>query len=188
MRHACKTFGLALLLGGALVSACNTAPDPKDQVSKELDAAQIGDVNLDYDSSNKVLHLKGEVDNAGQKSRAEEIANRVVGTSGRVANELTVAGPAATSVDDMDGNIRRELNAKMANDTALMNRSINFDVNNGVVTIKGDVRTDAEREKVAELTRSTPNVRDVVNALTLDSEQRPAGTSGSTIPGPNSPR
>jgi hypothetical protein len=56
------------------------------------------------------------------------------------------------------------------------------------VTIKGDVKTDAERQKVAELTRSTANVRDVVNALTLDGEPRPAGTSGSSVPGTNSPR
>jgi osmotically-inducible protein OsmY len=188
MRHASITVGIALLLSGALATACSNAPDPQDQVSRELEAAQIEDVNLDYDSSNRVLHLKGEVDNTAEKSRAEEIATRVVGTSGHVANELTIAGPASSAIDDMDGNIRRELNAKIANDAALENRSINFDVNNGVVTIKGEVRTDAERQKVAELTRATANVRDVVNSLTLDGEQRPAGTSGSSVPGPNSPR
>jgi osmotically-inducible protein OsmY len=81
----------------------------------------------------------------------------------------------------MDGSIRRELNARIANDVTLENRSINFDVNQGVVTIKGEVASDAERQKVGELARATPNVRDIVNALTLDSDTRRDSTA---VPSP----
>lgn len=167
MRHVSKTLGMALLVSAALSTACDRGSNPKEQVSKELDAARISDVNLDYDQSNRVLHLKGEVNTAAEKSRAEDIANRVVGTSGRVANELTVAGPASATADDMDGSIRRELNAKVANDRALMDRSIDFDVNNGVVTIKGEVMSEGERKTIADMTRETANVKDIVNALTI---------------------
>src|SRR5262245_34211390 len=133
---------LALLVTASLSGACNRGPDPKDQIERDLKSASITDVNVDYDRSNKVVHLKGAVDNPAEKSRAEDIAQRAVGTSGRVANELTVKGVNETTADDMDNAIRRELNAKVNNDRMLEDRSINFDVNNGVVTVKGEVRNE----------------------------------------------
>ncbi len=163
---------VAMLFSAALVAACSSEPDPKDRVSEALEQANLDDVNVDYDSSNRVLHLKGEVNSPTDSSRAEEIAAKVVGTSGRVANELTVAGMNDKTADDMDGAIRTELNAKVANDKMLAMRSINFDVNNGVVTIKGEVMNDAERQKIAELAKGTANVRDTVNALTVNESLR----------------
>jgi osmotically-inducible protein OsmY len=68
----------------------------------------------------------------------------------------------------MDNAIRKELNAKVNNDRTLEDRSINFDVNNGVVTIKGEVRNDAEKAQVNQMAKSTENVREVVNALEIN--------------------
>lgn len=175
MMRGYSTGLLALMMGAALAGACSSDNDPKDLVSKELETAQIDDVNLDYDRGNRVLHLKGEVENEAERSRAEEIANRVVGTSGSVANELTIVG-MEDRADDMDGAIRRELNARMDNDVVLEKRDINFDVNNGVVTIKGNVADDTERQKVNDMAKATPNVKDVVNALTLDAAAAREGT------------
>jgi hyperosmotically inducible periplasmic protein len=158
---------LAVLITAGL-GACNRGPDPKDQSERDLKSASIPDVNVDYDRSNQVIHLKGAVDNSAEKSRAEDIAQRAVGTSGRVANELTVKGVNDKTADDMDNAIRKELNAKVNNDRMLEDRSINFDVNNGVVTIKGEVRSEAEKAKVNEMAKSTENVRDVVNALEIN--------------------
>ena len=159
---------LAVLITASLGSACNRGPDPKDQVERDLKSASISNVNVDYDNSNKVVHLKGAVDDSAEKARAEEIAQRAVGTSGRVANELTVKGVNDKTADDMDNAIRKELNAKVNNDRTLEDRSINFDVNNGVVTIKGEVGNQAEKAKVSEMAKSTENVRDVVNALEIN--------------------
>jgi hyperosmotically inducible periplasmic protein len=152
----------------SLGAACNRGPDPKDQIERDLKSASMPDIDVDYDSSNKVVHLKGAVDNSAEKSRAEEIAQKAVGTTGRVANELTIKGVDEKTADDMDNAIRKELNAKVNNDRTLEDRSINFDVNNGVVTIKGEVRTDAEKAQVTAMAKSTENVRDVVNALEIN--------------------
>jgi osmotically-inducible protein OsmY len=165
----------------SLGAACNRAPDPKDQIERDLKSASMPDVDVDYDRSNKVVHLKGAVDNSAEKSRAEEIAQRAVGTSGRVANELTVKGVDDKTADDMDNAIRKELNAKVNNDRTLEDRSINFDVNNGVVTIKGEVRNEAEKTQVNAMAKSTENVRDVVNALEINP------TVGRTTPKPATP-
>jgi len=159
---------LAVLITASLGGACNRGPDPKDQIERDLKTASMPNVNVDYDRSDKVVHLKGAVDNSAEKSLAEEIAQRAVGTSGRVANELTVKGVNDKTADDMDNAIRKELNAKVNNDRMLEDRSINFDVNNGVVTIKGEVRNEAEKAKVNEMAKSTENVRDVVNALEIN--------------------
>jgi len=155
-----------------LAGACNRGPDPKAQVSEQLKTANIRDVNVDYDRDAKVVHLKGAVDNAAERSQAEEIAQRAVGTSGRVANELTVKGATDRTADDHDGDIRRELKAKVDNDEALKDRDINFDVNNGVVTIKGDVATAAEKQKVGQMAQSTENVTEVVNSLDVKPANR----------------
>jgi osmotically-inducible protein OsmY len=68
----------------------------------------------------------------------------------------------------MDGAIRKELAAKVDNNRTLQDRHINFDVNNGVVTIKGDVRNEAEKKEIADMAKSTANVREVVDALQID--------------------
>jgi osmotically-inducible protein OsmY len=162
----------------AFAGACNRAPDPKDRVSRDLKEAHIDDVNVDYDHAAKIVHLKGAVDSSAEKARAEDIAQKAVGTSGAVANELTVKGVDDRTADDMDGAIRKELNAKVDNDRALEGRDINFDVNNGVVTIKGDVRTQAEKDQVTQMARSTANVKEVVNGLEVNPKVGGSKASG----------
>ena len=161
-----------VLIPLVLAGACNRGPDPKEQVSDQLKTANIHDVNVDYDRDAKVVHLKGAVDSAAERARAEQIAERAVGTTGRVANELTVKGVTDRTADDHDGDIRSELKAKVDNDSVLKDRDINFDVNNGVVTIKGDVGTAAEKQKVGQMAQSTQNVKDVVNSLDVKPDNR----------------
>jgi osmotically-inducible protein OsmY len=169
MRSENRLSGV-LALGVALVmiGACNRGPDPKDRVERDLKQANIEHVNVDYDRDGRVVHLKGAVDSSAEKQRADQIAHEAVGTSGKVANELTVKGVDDRTADDMDGAIRKELNAKVDNDQALEGRHVNFDVNNGVVTIKGEVRTPAEKDQVGQMARSTANVKEVVNSLELN--------------------
>ena len=161
-----------VLIPLVLAGACNRGPDPKEQVSDQLKTANIHDVNVDYDRDAKVVHLKGADDSAAERARAEQIAERAVGTTGRVANELTVKGVTDRTADDHDGDIRSELKAKVDNDSVLKDRDINFDVNNGVVTIKGDVGTAAEKQKVGQMAQSTQNVKDVVNSLDVKPDNR----------------
>ena len=78
------------------------------------------------------------MDSAAEKQRAELVAEQAVGTSGRVANELTVRQADERTANDMDGEIRKQLNATVKNDRALQDRDINFDVNNGVLKVYND--------------------------------------------------
>lgn len=148
-----------------LVVGCNRGPDTKKQVSDALKTNNIQDVDVNYDRDSKVVHLQGKVETAAEKARAEQVAAQVVGTSGRVLNELSVEGPNENKVDDLDGRIRDTLNDRVKNDPELKERDINFDVNNGAVEVKGKVATAAEKNRVSEMVRSVHGVRDVANTL-----------------------
>jgi osmotically-inducible protein OsmY len=85
-----------------------------------------------------------------------------------VLNEVTIKNVNDKTADDLDGTIRRHLKDAVDHDQTLRDRDINFDVNNGVVTVKGDVRTAAEKARVAEIVKSAPGVKDMANALEIN--------------------
>jgi osmotically-inducible protein OsmY len=88
-----------------------------------------------------------------------------------VLNELTVNDVNENSADDMDGRIRSELNDMVDRDQVLRDRDIDFDVNNGMVTIKGEVRTMAEKNKVSDLVKGAAGVKDFANGLEIKPEK-----------------
>jgi osmotically-inducible protein OsmY len=158
----------ALLVAAPLSYGCNRPPDVKDEVQQSLKQANIDDVNVDYDNNEKVVHLKGSVDSAAERQRAEEVATQAVGTSGTVLNELTIEDVNETTADNMDGQIRDRLSEAVDRDTTLKDRNIDFDVNNGVVTAKGTVRSEAEKNRVGEIVKNAPGVKDFANGLEIE--------------------
>src|SRR6185436_16750009 len=110
-RRLRTAMGATMLAGGLVVAACNNnaAVDPSDKVATALKNANLGDVDVNYDKTERVVHLKGTVDSADQRARAEQIAERAVGTSGKVLNEVTVKGLDTKMADDYDGAIKDRL-------------------------------------------------------------------------------
>ena len=160
----------ALLVGAPLSYACNRGPDVKEQVQHSLKQANIDDVNVDWDKKENIVHLKGSVDSAAERARAEQVASTAVGTSGKVLNELTVEGVTDKTADNADGQIRDQLSEMVHRDATLKDRNIDFDVNNGVVTVKGDVRSAAEKTRVSELVKSAAGVKDLANGLEIKAD------------------
>src|SRR5262245_1248644 len=173
------TVFAALALAVTVSSACNRPIDPSNKVSDALKQANIDDVRANYDSDSKVVHLNGNVQTTAARDRAGEVAERAVGTSGKVLNEVTVENVDKNSANDNDGQIRSQLNDMVDRDPQLTDRSINFDVNNGAVEIKGTVASAAEKTKVTEMARSVTGVRDVANGLTVDPAVAKKSTSKS---------
>jgi osmotically-inducible protein OsmY len=164
-----KQFSVILIVAAALVVAgCSKpAPNPTTNAEQALKDAKLGDVKVDWDKDARIAHLKGTVDSVADRQRAEEVANSAVGTSGRVLNEVTVKGVNERTADDLDGRIKSDLKRAINEDQVLRDRDIDFDVNNGVVTVKGEVRTAAEKTRVSELVRGAPGVKDMANALEI---------------------
>jgi osmotically-inducible protein OsmY len=172
MKHGLCASAIVALLAMPAAYGCNREPDVKERVSESLEQANIKDVNVDWDNDGKIVHLKGEVASSAERQRAEQIAGAAVGTSGTVLNELTVDGMNDDTADDLDGQIRDRLADMIDRDQTLTDRDIDFDVNNGVVTVKGNVRTAAEKNRVSELVKSAPGVKDFANALEIEPANR----------------
>lgn len=153
-----------------MVTACDRGPDTEDTVRKALEQANINAVEVDVDREANIVHLQGTVGTMADRTRANEIATAVVGTSGRVLNELTVEGLTSRSADDFDGQITDRLDEMLDNDPVLRERDVNIQVANGMVAITGEVRTADEKNKVEQLVKAAPGVKDVANGLQIRDE------------------
>jgi osmotically-inducible protein OsmY len=165
------TKAVCLLSAGLLVAtvACGPSePDYEEQATRALESANLSDVDVDYDSNDRVLHVSGTVPTELDRQRAGDIVEKAVNNAARVANEVVVAGGNAEIADDLDGGIETRLENRIELDQALKDRSISFDANNGVVTITGSVNSAAEKEQVETMVRAEEGVRDVTNALEVE--------------------
>ena len=160
----------ALAVAACAGTGCQSGPDVEGNVRKALDQANMQEVAVKVDGASSIVHLKGTVGSMAVRSRAQEVADAVVGTSGRVLNELTVKGLNDTTADDLDGQIRRGLDKMIDNDPALNQRDVNFEVANGMVTVNGEVRTVDEKNRVGEMTKAAPGVKDIANGLQINPE------------------
>lgn len=165
MKLGVCTWAFALLtLAGV---GCHRGPDTEGSVRKALDQANMQHVAVKVDDDEHIVHLRGTVGSMADRSRAQEVADAVVGTSGRVLNELTIKGLNDKTAGALDGDIKDNLDKMIDNDPALKQRDINFEVLNGMVTVKGEVRTADEKNRVGDMTKAAPGVKDVANGLEI---------------------
>src|SRR5438128_5834354 len=165
MKIMTRVGAVACLMGAVAISACSHGPDPSDDVSKALRSANLNEVTVNWDGSARIAHLRGTVDRPTDRLRAEEVANAAVGTTGKILNEVTIKGLNEKNAGNLDREIKSQLKDMVKSDPILRDRDLSFEVTNGVVTVKGEVRTADEKTKVTELVRAAPGVNDMENAL-----------------------
>jgi osmotically-inducible protein OsmY len=160
--------GVALsivMLLGAGCSTNTTAPDVTAAVRNGLDQAGFKDVSVKEDRDKGVVTLGGKVASDADKTQAESIAKSNAGSL-VVADEVAVLPPndVSTAKDvnaDLDKGIEKNLDASLAQ--SHLKKAVSYSVKNGVVTLKGDVDSQATRAQVANLAIQVPNVKQVVN-------------------------
>lgn len=143
------------------------APDLSGDIRHALDQAGLNDVSVSQDRDKGVVTLSGKVRAEDDKERAESIAKSVAGTE-VVSNEIGVRPNGeesnAKKVDsDLDSGIDKNLDAMLIQHR--LKKDVRYAVNNGVVTLKGDVPSQDERASVQKLAEHVPNVKEVVNEL-----------------------
>jgi len=168
----------SILIGTALAItlACSNntkAPDVTDNVRHALDTAGLTDVHVTQDRDKNVVTLTGTVPTDDDKGRAESVAKSQAG-SAVVANEIGVRpqndeGTAKKVDSELDAGIDKNLEAMLVEHK--MNRAVRYDVNNGVVTLKGNVSSQGQRSNVEKLTQQVPNVKQVVNELEVKNQK-----------------
>jgi hyperosmotically inducible protein len=167
-----KFIAGTLLLGAVLtVGGCGDqrakAPDIADSIHTSLDNAGFKDVSVKQDREKGVITLKGTVPSEAEKMRAESIAKAQAGNE-VVANEIGVVPPnnesaAKTVNSDIDKAIDKNLDAALVQNR--LNKDVKYSVNNGVVTLKGNVDSQAARSQAGSVAARVPNVTQVVNEL-----------------------
>lgn len=114
----------------------------------------------------------------GEARQAARETGQAVGTAGATAAEkgrevgATVgerAGAAAETAQRAlaDGSLTAKIKAKMGLDDTIKALNLDVDTTNGVVTVKGVVRSEAERQRALQLARETQGVTRVVDQLSL---------------------
>jgi len=100
------------------------------------------------------------------KKGAEKSVDAVKGTSGEVAKDTkSVASKTGRVLSDAE--ITSAVKTKFMADKTVSAMAINVDTDHGVVTLKGDVKSDAEKQQALKIARDTKGVRSVVDQLTV---------------------
>jgi osmotically-inducible protein OsmY len=168
--------GILVGIALAVTLACSNntkAPDVTDNVRHGLDSAGLTDVHVTQDRDKNVVTLTGNVPTDDDKGRAESIAKSQAG-SAVVANEIGVRpqndeGTAKKVDSELDSGIDKNLEAMLVQHR--MNHAVRYDVNNGVVTLKGNVASQGQRSNVEKLAQEVPNVKQVVNELEVKNQK-----------------
>ena len=176
MNNKVSGIFLALAVAG-LASGCaqdqEGAPDVSQDVETALNEAGYDDVSVDQDRGRGIVTLTGEVDSEQDRQRAEQAARAAAGSM-IVANEIGVrpsgqegqAEDVATAQDDA---IESNFEAMLA--SRQLDGDVNFESNNGVLRLSGEVDDPNLRNEVEEMAASVPNVRQVVNEIEVAERQ-----------------
>jgi hyperosmotically inducible protein len=168
---------LAILNVGAMAAGCSTgstkSPEVSDRIRKDFDQPNLSDVTVSQDREKGVVTLGGHVGYGADKAQAEAIAK--ADAAGQVvADEIAVLPPGADSKakavnSDLDAAIEKNLDAALIQ--ARFDKSVKYEVKNGVVTLKGEVNSQAKRARVETIASSVPNVQQVVNELEVKDQK-----------------
>jgi osmotically-inducible protein OsmY len=148
-------------------------PDIARNIRGALDQAGFRKVSVTQDSEKGVVTLGGQVGANGDKVQAEALANSLAGGE-VVADQIAVLPPGAesdarTMNSDLDKGIEQNLDAALIQ--SKLRDGVNYAVKSGVVTLTGEVNSQAKRRDVAKVAASVPNVQQVVNELQVKNQK-----------------
>ena len=170
IRRGYSLLACATLIGVALLgTACNkTNSNYRDRVKTALEQADLKDVTVTEDTSKNTITLGGTLHSDDAKNTAGNIAQASAG-SRVIANEISVEpvgneGQARKMESSLDDGIENNFKAVLIS-KGLDKQNIRYKAKNGVLTLKGSVKSPTQRQEAQELAKNTPNVQQVVNEI-----------------------
>jgi hyperosmotically inducible protein len=171
----CCTPLFALLVIGALTGCSSTpkSPDVTSPIRQALGSAGIKDVAVNQDRDKGVVTLSGQVAADEQKSQAVSIATSLA--QGQVvANEIAVVAPGVASEakainSDVDKGISENLDAALIQNG--LNKTVKYQVKSGVITLTGQVNSEAVRNQATQIASGVPYQQQVVNELQVKDQK-----------------
>ncbi len=173
-----KTIKLFLmLLAIGIMVGCTAAPtkspDVSDSIRKSLDQAGLKNVSVSQDRDKGVVTLGGQVASDNEKAQAESVAKSLAGAQ-VVANQIAVI-PVGGEKDakavnaDLDKGIEQNLDAALIQNK--LHEHVKYEVKSGVVTLTGEVNSEAKRTLAEKVATGVPNVQQVVNDLQVKNQK-----------------
>lgn len=133
---------------------------------------------IEVETANGIVTLKGNVDSEAAKTRALELARSTTGVTSVVdmLSARTAAGGGDAPDPDRslgevidDAGITMSVKSRLLEDPLVKGLRIDVDTRDGVVFLTGSVGSDVEKDKAIELAKGTKGVRSVEANLTRQS-------------------
>src|SRR5436853_310537 len=166
LRNICLAVGLGALAVPAAFSqtqSSSAAPTAKQgkfdaEIQKKLDDKLHKDKfkNVHASVEDGIVTLTGSVDLLNNKIDAEDKAKDIDHVQS-VVNQIQVAGSTVA-----DAQLRAKLADKLRYDRVgygIIYNALTLDVNNGIATVGGQVRTEADKASALATVRTTPGVK-----------------------------
>jgi hyperosmotically inducible periplasmic protein len=174
------TLCTALVVGGALLTGSAHALDKADVTTPINDTwltaktkialaadGRVKGRQIDVETTNNVVMLRGKVDSDAAKQAAEDITKMLDGVK-TVKNDLEVVAPSKReAIDDKDEAITTRVNTQIAKDANLKNAGISAQTNAGVVSLTGEVKDIMTSANASWTAWQVPGVKSVKNDLTV---------------------
>lgn len=171
-RLALATAALAICVSGTPLRAAESDDAVIESLFKKTHVYKtyLKDGEIKCGSKNGVVTLSGTVAEESYKVLAGEIAECLPGVV-RVDNKLAIK--TGGSFESEDTLIRRKVNLSL-----LFHRNVNLskttvEVKDGIVTLKGEASSMAQKELTAEYAKDIEGVKDVKNEMTVTADKEP---------------
>ena len=173
--HSTRWVAMLTLLLLIVATGCsgNRSRDVKDGVKRSLEQAGFNDVKVDQDRDTGVVTLSGQVTSDDEKARAETAAKAAAGDQ-VVSNQIAVRPPGFESeskeiASDLDTGIEKNFHAALISHR--LDKGVKYQAKNGVLTLEGEVNSQAKRDRLEQLATSIPNVKQVVNEIQVKDQK-----------------
>ena len=135
--------------------------------AKMTEDPSVSAFNVDADTNEGVVRLSGTVETAAAKAEAEKLARNTEGVK-RVINEIKI-GERDMGDRMSDTEITTKIKAKITGDGDLSPFNINVDTKDGVVTLRGAVKSAHSKAEAERIAKDTTGVKSVHNMLEVES-------------------
>ncbi|MEO8326728.1 MAG: BON domain-containing protein, partial [Nitrospirota bacterium] len=174
------TLCTALVIGGALITGSANARGMANKKTPMADSwitanskialfadSRVKGRQIDVETTNGQVRLRGKVDSDAAKQAAEDIAKGLDGVKS-VKNDLEVVARFAREVvEEKDEAIPARVQTQIQQDSGLKNADISVQTNAGAVPLTGEVSDIMPSAQGSWTAWQVPGVQSVKNDLTL---------------------
>ena len=132
----------------------------------------LSSLNADVEVKAGIVTLRGHASSQAQKELATEYVKDVAGVMG-VYNEMTVKKPGKTAIEKAagpidDASIKAQVKLELLFHSSTSAMKTEVEVNDGIVTVRGIAKNDAERDLVGKLVNNVKGVKGLNNLITIE--------------------